>query len=222
LKLRIVLLIASVCLWLPSLLAAAEPTAAAVRKEVDRVYALPEFNPQGDEYSNFILKWLRDLFEWLGRLAGTSPLIYWSLLISLILILALLIGHIVYVVMSAIRIGRAEARAAAAGRVERQRLSAHHREEADRNAAAREYTQAVRSLFLSLVYAFDEAGRLPFVPSLTNHEYLNFFADRPAVRASLGVFVDLLDDNWYGQHPTSRQQYEECLDHYQSVRNQRA
>ena len=68
----------------------------------------------------------------------------------------------------------------------------------------------MRFLFLSLVYRFDEAGRVSFRKAYTNREYLELSADRADVRAALRVMVDVLDDHWYGQTPCGRGRYDEC------------
>jgi hypothetical protein len=99
---------------------------------------------------------------------------------------------------------------AAADAEERKRLSAAYRDEADRRAAAGDYTEAVRYLFLSLVYRLDERGRVGFQKAYTNREYLDLLGDRVPARDGLRVLVDALDDHWYGQRPCGRPEYDEC------------
>src|SRR5439155_22300924 len=103
----------------------------------------------------------------------------------------------------------------------RGRLSLAYHEEARRRARQREFTEAIRFLFLSLVYRFDESGRIGFQRAATNREYLALFAERPRVQAELKVFVDTLDDHWYGQQPTNERQYESCLALYEQLQGQR-
>jgi hypothetical protein len=57
-----------------------------------------------------------------------------------------------------------------------------------------------------------------FQKSYTNREYLTLFADRPPVYDQLKVFVDMLDDHWYGQRPTDRGQYERCIALYEGLK----
>jgi hypothetical protein len=111
-------------------------------------------------------------------------------------------------------------RAAAAEReaaARRSRLSATYRAEAGERAARGDFTEAIRYLFLSLVYRFDESGRVSFQKANTNHEYLDLLGPRLPVRDQLRVFVDLLDDHWYGQHPCDAAQYEQCHDLYERL-----
>jgi hypothetical protein len=37
------------------------------------------------------------------------------------------------------------------------------------------------------------------------------------VHQPLKVFVDMLDDYWYGQRPTDRRHYDECFQLYQGL-----
>src|SRR5207237_2702926 len=90
-------------------------------------------------------------------------------------------------------------------------LSADYADEARRRAEAGDYTEAIRCLFLSLIYRLDESGRVAFHKAYTNHEYLDLVADQAEVRAGLSVFVEALDEHWYGQRPASPEQYRQCL-----------
>jgi hypothetical protein len=192
--------------------ARAQPDADRVRQELARVFERREFNPSTDDWA-----WLRNFFEWLGTLHTEQPALYWVILIGCLVLLALLLGHMVWTVRRAFVFSRRVTNEAET-REQRRRLSERFREQAEARAAEGEYTEAVRLLFLSLVHAFDESGRLLFQPALTNREYLRSFAGRPALERELAVFVELLDANWYGQHPTSPGQYEECRALYDAVR----
>jgi hypothetical protein len=194
------------------------PAPEAVRRELERVYARPEFRRRGGNLWAEFLDALGRFFSWLGGLHGESPALFWLVLTGCVTLLVLLTGHIAWTVFRAVYVGR---RGGADSPAEqRRRLSAGFRADAEARAAAGDFTEAVRLLFLSLVYAFDEAGRVPFRPALTNREYLGFFEDRPAVAQSLRVFVDLLDANWYGLRPTGGDEYGRCLALYDGVRNQ--
>ena len=192
---------------------------AKIRAELARVYDQPEFGGRGTDFEAQFLEALLRFVGRLGRLHDDAPVLFWVVLIACLALLALLITHITWVIARTAYVGWRPR--TASGADERQRLSAAFRAEAESRAAASEYTEAVRLLFLSLVYAFDEAGRVPFRPALTNREYLQFFADRPSVAQNLCVFVDLLDANWYGQRSTSADQYEDCRALFERVREER-
>ena len=134
-----------------------------------------------------------------------------------ITLLLLLMFHIGWTVRRVFATGGALA-SVADGTRERQRLSSSCWAEAGRKAELGEYTEAIRYLFLSLVYRFDETGRVNFMRAYTNREYLSLFADRPDVYAALRVFVDTIDDCWYGQRPSNAARYRECLAYYEGLK----
>ena len=146
-----------------------------------------------------------------------DPFFFWLLLVGCCLLLALLLGHIAWTVKRTVFFRRQWSEKSSAADEHRGQLSLSYRQEALRRAAEGNFTEAIRCLFLSLIYRFDESGRVNYQQAYTNREYLALFADRPPVHRPLKVFVDMLDDYWYGQRPTERGQYEECLALYQGL-----
>jgi hypothetical protein len=190
---------------------APQPSEDEIRRQLDDIFSRPEFSGHGREtWLMQIAKWLGELLQWLGGLHEKAPVLYWVLLVGCLVALVLLLTHIGWTVRRVLFTG---ARLLEADEPERQRsrLSRTYWEEANRAAAAMDFTEAIRFLFLSLVYRFDESGRVNFQQAYTNREYLALFADRPPVHDPLKVFVDTLDDYWYGLRATDRRQYEECL-----------
>jgi hypothetical protein len=68
-------------------------------------------------------------------------------------------------------------------------------------AHAGDYRSAARLLYLSSLLWLDERGRLRYERALTNREYLDRLADRPALRARLRPVVETFDRVWYGKAP---------------------
>jgi hypothetical protein len=162
------------------------------------------------------LEAIADALGWLGSLRQTNRGLFLLLILGCGLALGLILAHIGWMIYRTVSVSRRRHEDEHA-RAQRSRLSLLHREEALRKAAAGEFTEAIRFLFLSLVYRFDESGRVSFQKAYTNREYLALLADRPNVHDELQVFVDTLDENWYGQHPTDRSRYENCLALYRSL-----
>ena len=192
----------------PALARPDPPPADRVKKTVREVFDRPEFRDRADDSGNWLTRQLAAFIAWLASLRATAPVLFWVLLVGCLAALVGIVALVVWQARSAFA-GRDAARAKA-HREERERLSAAYRDEADRRAAAGDYTEAVRFLFLSLVYRFDERGRVSFHKAYTNREYLDLLGDRVPVRDALRVLVDALDDHWYGQRPCGRPQYEEC------------
>ena len=188
-----------------------------IRRQLSEVLSRPEFSP--DESLTW-WGWLGDLivrfFRWLGTLYTVNPALFWVLVVGLTGLLVLMIALIVLQVRSAFALG-GRRRKDDESVAERARRSRTYRAEADRAAEAGDYTEAVRYLFLSLVYRLDESGRVSFQTAYTNREYLALLDGRLAARDRMRVFVDTLDDDWYGQHATGRPRYEQCLTLYEQL-----
>lgn len=212
-------LVCSVALLLPPAAAAPpHPDEAAVRQRLDDIYARPEFRRQ-DREPSWLQRQLEAFLKWLGTLRAGAPFLFWLLLGLCGIALGALVLGVVVKLRRAFFLGDA-ARQATATRAERRELSRTYEEEAGRRADAGEFTEAVRFLFLSLVYRFDESGRVLFRASFTNREYLNLFTDRPVMAEGLQVFVDTLDEHWYGQHPTGEQEYRQCRGLFETLARQ--
>jgi hypothetical protein len=205
-------------LAVPSLCAAGrQPSEEEIRRRLSEVLARPDFSPEKKSLGAWLLELLLAFLAWLGGLRAASPVLFWLLLTTCVLLLLLLGGHIAWTVRRVFVLS-SESRRGVTPEEKRRLLSLAYWEEATRRAALRDFTEAVRFLFLSLVYRFDETGRVLFHQAYTNREYLAFFADRPQVQSDLAVFVDTLDEHWYGQHPTDHQHYENCRALYESLK----
>jgi hypothetical protein len=199
-------------------LAAVHPDDGAIRHRLEDILSRSEFHPEDqNKFWQRLLQYIGDFIEWLRGLQTTAPALFWLIIISLIVLLVLVLTHMTWTVAKVLGLSDRPARAEDQ-KEKRSRLSAIYRQEAARRAEQGDFTEAIRFLFLSLVYRFDEAGRVSFQKAYTNREYLTLFHDRPAVQHDLAVFVDTLDDHWYGQRPTDRGRYENCLALYETLK----
>jgi uncharacterized integral membrane protein len=199
--------------WVAAAAAVPHPADEQIEQTAQEVLARPEFS--GKE--PILQQILRAFFEWLGGLGAGQTALFWIVLLVCIILLLLLVVYISFTVRRVLFFspGSADERAAAA---RKQRLSAAFFEEAGRCAARQDFTEAVRCLFLSLVYRLDETGTVDFPHSTTNREYLHLFAKREPLQQQLRIFVDALDENWYGQQSMPRGEYDRCLELYQTLR----
>jgi hypothetical protein len=191
------------------------PGDETIRRRLDDILARPEFRP-AERGTAALFSFITDFFRWLGNLGDTSPGLFWLMLLVCVALLVVLLGHIGWTVK---RVFFTDARLAqhTDADARRVRQSQDYWQEGQRLAAALDFTEAIRFLFLSVVYRFDESGRVDFPYAFTNREYLALFADRPVLHDSLKTFVDLLDDCWYGLRPAERRQYEACLALYNTL-----
>jgi hypothetical protein len=183
------------------------------------VFQRPEFQDSDQPNAgSWIARQIASFFRWLGGLYDGARALFWLILLGCIVLLIGMVALIVFQVRGAFAVGGKRRRQdmVRAGRYLR---SAQFRVSADERAAAGDFTEAVRFLFLALVYRFDERGRISFHKEYTNREYLDLMSD--SVRDALRLLVDVLDDHWYGQRPSGRQQYESCLAVYEQLATER-
>jgi len=185
-----------------------DPGPEQIRQMAGEVFRRPEFKTESTR-ETWLTRLMRDLLAWLGGLHDNFPVLYWALLVGCLLALAALIVLVVLRVRSAFTRSDREYNDTSL-RAQRLERSENHRAEANRQAALGDYTEAVRHLFLSLVFRLDERGRVSFQKAYTNREYLELLRDGPAVRNGLQILVDSLDEYWYGQRPCEREQYDAC------------
>jgi hypothetical protein len=193
------------------------PADDKIRKQLEEILSRPEFGAKVDDFWRRL--WQK-IAEFLGSLSGlqdTAPVVYWLLIVICLSLLAFLVIHIIWSVRGVLFVGAGGSEAETSAET-RGRLSIGYRDEAHRRAAAGEYTEAIRFLFLSLVYRFDESGRVLFPRAYTNREYLSLFEGRAPMRSQLQVFVDALDEYWYGQRTVAQEQYERCRLLYKQMR----
>lgn len=200
-------------LWLAN----AAPDPERVRRQLAEVLKRPEFQDvHPNAWLQAFLNALARFFEMLGGLRQSNPPLFYLLLITCIVLLALLIGHLAWSLYRVFFVAGSNAEREGAAR--RARLSAEHARLAHQAADQEQYTEAIRHLFLSLVYRFDESGKVQFQRGYTNREYLELFAQRRELHQPLQEFVATLDQDWYGERPTQRGQYERCRQFFDSLK----
>ncbi len=102
--------------------------------------------------------------------------------------------------------------ASIASNEERNLSSMQSSQRAVEQAAAGNYRDAIRYLYLTTLILLDERGLLRFDHSLTNREYLQRLGPS-RLTALLTPIVDTFDRTWYGHNLPTREEY----DHYASM-----
>ena len=72
---------------------------------------------------------------------------------------------------------------------------------ADSAAAASDFRNALRFLYLSAILHLQERGVLPYDKSLTNREYLRQAQVDTDLHTALGPAITVFDEVWYGHKP---------------------
>lgn len=194
------------------------PGVEDVRERLGDIYSRTEFQ-RLDDGSSWLSEFLSGIMRWLASLGVESPVLFWLLLIGCGVLVGLLVGWLVVRIRRSLGLTTGSRRTSNRA-AERHRLARNYQTEAADHAAAGEFTEAIRLLFLALVHQFDESGRVLFRRSWTNREYLRLFDDRPELAENLRVFVDALDEHWYGQRPAAEEEYQRCREVFEAVAGQ--
>ncbi|MEO7913600.1 MAG: DUF4129 domain-containing protein [Roseiflexaceae bacterium] len=195
--------------------ALAQPPSVApedARERLQRMLDQPPFK-QPDAIQN--PSWLREFFDWLGRLLENlfrplgqiSPTggraVAWGIAIIGGL---LLLGVLVYLLRGLRRGVVASANAddddPAANLTAKTAL-----DQAGGLARGGDYRTAVRYLYISALLWLDERDILRYDRTLTNREYLERVHDNPALRERMTPIVETFDRVWYGHLPIDAESF---------------
>ncbi len=195
--------------------ALAQPPSSApadARERLQRMLDQPPFKqPDAPQTPT----WLRDFFDWLGRLLENAfrPLgriaptggrtVAW---VIAIVGAALLLGVLVYLLRGLRRSMVASTNAddddPAAHLTAKTAL-----DQAGGLARGGDYRTAVRYLYISALLWLDERDILRYDRALTNREYLERVRDNPALRERMVPIVETFDRVWYGHLPIDAESF---------------
>jgi hypothetical protein len=188
-----------------------------VRATVEELLGRSEFRelPEArtvslDAFWERLLAWLRSMLETdlpdePSRLELPAPPA--ELLLALAAILLAIV--LVYVGVQRTRDRRADEdpEESLATEDPREQAPSEHLAEAKRLAAEGRHRDGLRALYLATLVALDRRGMIAFDPARTNWQYLRQLPPGPA-RHSFGSFTRLFDHKWYGDEPTSAEDFE--------------
>ncbi len=158
---------------------------------------------------NLLAQLQRQFLEWLGRLLSNMSHGLFDLRDVIVLIGAGIVLVATSVLLYAL--GRnlvASAQIRRKGMEQSPLTAAGALAQARRFSNAGNYREAVRELYLATLLMLDERGLLRFDRALTNREYLDAVAGKPAVRAALEPIVNTFDRAWYGFQALGQEEFE--------------
>jgi len=190
------------------------PSEQQVRQVIERILARPEYQPPPETFIQRalefvgrillrIVSWLLKPLEWLvDRISRAtpemSPSARWLVVGVLSFLLLLLLLHIFYLLAGSFESRRRVRRTGDVSEATQDPLSLV--EQAKKIAAAGDYREAVRLLYVAALLRLDRAGLLSYDPSRTNWEYVEALRTNP-IAAPFREFTRIADRAMYSSTP---------------------
>jgi hypothetical protein len=205
------------------------PGPDSIRNAAKTVLARPEFQIDGSTeaaeglwgYLNRIRveigRRFRDFFDWLYEM---SPALAWLFVSALIITAVLLIGHIIWTIVMAIRGGRRKSildDEIALRKINPVELAA----EAEQARRDENYILGVRLLFRACLTVLEEREGKRFRPGATNREHLARYRQKPEYEW-LSRFVWVIDSKWYGSDTCLPADFAACHEAYDKISSMNA
>lgn len=193
------------------------PSPETLREKAAKIVARRDYDlsggPDDSATKEILLQMLdsiADFFRWFFSLtAGLPEFLRWIIVIGLTLLLVLLIGHIIYTLVTSIRAPKRlkdpdfDLRRRGQDPVELEQL-------ADNAAGEADYIGAIRYLFRASVVRLEAWDKRSHRPGTTNRELLRRYRDKQLVNQSLSQMVEMIDRKWYGDEVCSHLDYQTC------------
>lgn len=163
------------------------------------------FAPFWERLIDFFL-WLVSLLFRLADMMSGLPLFFrWVIIITLVTLLVLIVGHIIYTVLT---LARPVKLSAAKLDLDRRRsINPTELEQAAEQLSAQgRHIEAVRLLLKAALIRIETAFERPFRQGTTNREYLWKYRQLPVLEP-VRLLVDQIDRCWYGEEPFSQEEF---------------
>lgn len=158
------------------------------------------------------LGWIAGFFSFLD---GLPQFVRWVIIMTLVVLMVLLVGHILYSIFSALSPGR-KLKVKSFERPEHRDDPRQWETEANQLAGRGEYIEAARLLLKSSLFRLEESFNRPFRQSTTNREYLRKYRQLPTL-AAVQQLVETIDRKWYGEEPCVQADFEQCRNAHQAI-----
>jgi hypothetical protein len=201
------------------------PSADALREAAAKIVAGPDYQLDSpasheswtEEVLYTILEWIAIPVRWLFRMTeGLPDFLRWFIVVSLVLVVIVLIWHMTYSFLVALR---RPTRQTYSGPADRQLGFSPEELEQLAEEAAREgdFISSIRFLFRASVIRLELSSRQKHRPGTTNRDLLRRFSKWPELSTSIRHFVDVIDRKWFGDEVCLERDWMECRLAYDSV-----
>jgi hypothetical protein len=206
--------------------AAPLPDPETIRRAAEEVLRRRDYqlDPQ-PESGSILLEWLLRFFHWiltpfewlLNALAGLPAWLRWPIAVGLAALLVLLVLHIAYTIVSAVR-GPRQKRGLAAADPRAPRDPAALERQAAEAVSRGDFITAIRLLFVACLLRLERAEKRAVGAGTTNREHLRRHRDSP-VFEPLKLFVEIIDTRWYGRGVCGLEEFEVCRAAHAQIRD---
>jgi hypothetical protein len=86
------------------------------------------------------------------------------------------------------------------------------RKQADELAAKKEWKEACRALYFSLLKRLDEKGVVEFMPTRTNYEYWYALARHKPIAVPFRQIANIVESSWFGNRNATTDDYDQCVE----------
>jgi hypothetical protein len=192
-----------------------------IRQKIEEVVGRPEFQLDSAIDPDAIGLWFR-LLLWMLRpiiwlfeaLDGLPNALRWVIVVVLMMVLVMLIAHIIWSFVAAVR---GTPRRAVAGLVKAPDVMPEDLEQAAEEAVgAGDYITAARVLFLASLLRVERAEKKTLRRGVTNRELLRRYRNSPLFEP-LARFVEIIEMKWYGHAVCDASDYEGCRAQYAQI-----
>jgi hypothetical protein len=197
-----------------------------IRQTAEQVLRRPDYrlDPQPDSGLTVLglllrlFRWILTPFQWLlDLLEGLPGWLRWPIAVGLAALLILLVFHIGYTIVRAVR-GSGQKRALAAAVPRTPRDPAALERQAAEAVSRGDFITAIRLLFVACLLRLELAEKRAFRAGTTNREHLRRHQDSPAFEP-LKLFVETIETRWYGRGACGLEDFEACNAAYARIRD---
>ncbi len=195
--------------------------ASAIREKAQEVVSRADYqsdaakDPRGALLFWKILRWILTPFRWLfDQMEGLPDALRWVIVAVLFVLLVLLVTHIVWTFVNAVR-GGPRRKFVLASR-EKEILPSEYETAAAEAEAKGDYIGAVRWLFLACLLRIERAEEKPIRRGITNRELLRRYGKSPLFDP-LSRFVETIDSKWYGHDICEEDDYVICRQEHSRI-----
>lgn len=85
------------------------------------------------------------------------------------------------------------------------------RKQAEELASQKEWKEACRALYFSLLKRLDEKGVVEFMPTRTNYEYWYALARHKPIAVPFREIANIVESSWFGNRHATTGDYDDCI-----------